>query len=80
MQLMLLVVPPDPKFKTKRIKKLTVAAVNEVLKGKQMLLNAFQCRLFPSRSTNVDNHDYDNDEPEGTLTPESPPTILDPSF
>ena len=63
-------------------KELTLRSIYEILKGRQMLLNAFRSGIFLIRNINIgDYYVYDDElDPERTLMPESPttpPIILD---
>ena len=42
----------------KRCKALTHASVNELLKGRHILINAFESRIFLTASIGIDVNDY----------------------
>ena len=52
--MIILIIPADQKTKMKRCKALTHASVNELLKGRHILINAFESRIFLTKSIVID--------------------------
>ena len=55
--MIILTIPADQKTKMKRCKALTHASVNELLKGRHILINAFESRIFLTASIGIDVDD-----------------------
>ena len=51
--MIILTIPLDQKTKMKRCKALTNASVNELLKGRHVLINAFESRIFLTASIGI---------------------------
>ena len=55
--MIILTIPADQKTKMKRCKALTHASLNELLKGRHILINAFESRIFLTTSIGIDVND-----------------------